>query len=65
MARQLLTTRQTAQRLGISMTTFYRVRAKLMAKGLKSTKVGSGTKYLESSLDKLIDRAINAGRPVV
>ena len=46
------------------MTTFYRVRAKLMAKGLKSTKVGGGTKYLESSLDRVIDNTIDADRPV-
>ena len=64
MAKQLLTTRQTAQQLGISMATFYRIRSRLLAKGLKYTKVGNGTKYLESSLDKLIDRAINADRPI-
>ena len=65
MANQLLTTKQTAERLGISMPTFFRLRTKLLAKGLKCTKVGSSTKYLESSLDKLIDRAINADRPLV
>ena len=65
MAKQLLTTKQTAQRLGISMATFYRIRSKLLAKGLKTTTIGSGTKYLESSLDKMIDRAINADRPLV
>jgi predicted DNA-binding transcriptional regulator AlpA len=65
MAKQLLTTKQTAQRLGISRANFYRIRAKLIAKGLKTTRIGSSTKYLESSLDKLIDRAINADRPLV
>ena len=64
MAKQLLTTRQTAQRLGISLASFYRMRSALIAKGLKCTKVGNGTRYLESSLDKLIDRAINADRPI-
>ena len=65
MSKQLLTTKQTAQRLGVSMAAFYRIRSKLLAKGLKHTKVGRSTKYLESSLDKIIDRAINADRPVV
>ena len=65
MAKQLLTTKQTAQRLGISMPTFFRLRTKLLAKGLKCTKIGSGTKYLESSLDKLIDKAITMDRPLV
>ena len=65
MAKQLLTTKQTAQRLGISRANFYRIRAQLIAKGLKTTRIGSSTKYLESSLDKLIDRAINADRPLV
>ena len=64
MAKQLLTTRQAAQRLGISLASFYRMRSTLIAKGLKHTKVGNGTRYLESSLDKLIDRAINADRPI-
>jgi predicted DNA-binding transcriptional regulator AlpA len=64
MAKQLLTTRQTMQRLGVSPATFYRIRAKLMARGLKHTKIGKRTKYLESSLDKVIERAINAGRPI-
>ena len=65
MANQLLTTRQAAEKLGVSLAAFYRIRTKLLAKGLKHTKVGRSTKYLESSLDKIIDRAINADRPVV
>ena len=65
MSKQLLKAKDVAARLSISMPTFYRVRAKLLAKGLKTTTIGSGTKYLESSLDKLIERAINADRPLV
>ena len=65
MSKQLLTTKQTMQRLGVSPATFYRIRAKLMARGLKATKIGKRTKYLESSLDKIIARAINTDRPLV
>ena len=65
MSKQLLKAKDVAARLSISMPTFFRLRTKLLAKGLKSIKVGGGTKYLESSLDKIIDRAINADRPLV
>jgi predicted DNA-binding transcriptional regulator AlpA len=65
MSKQLLKAKDVAARLSISMANFYRIRAKLIAKGLKTTRIGSSTKYLESSLDKLIDRAINADRPLV
>ena len=65
MARQLLTPLQTMQRLGISQATFYRIRAKLLAKGLKRTTIGHSTKYLESSLDKIIDAAVMNDAPLV
>ena len=65
MSKQLLKAKDVAKRLNISMSNFYRVRTRLIAKGLKFTTVGSGTRYLESSLEKIIDRAINADRPVV
>ena len=65
MTKRLLKTKDVADRLGISMPTFFRLRTKLLAKGLKCTKIGSGTKYLESSLDKLIDQAITMDRPLV
>ena len=64
MARQLLTTRQVENRLGIGHTKFYELRAKLIAKGLKTARVGKRTKYLESSLDQIIDRAINTDMPI-
>ena len=64
MARQLLTTRQVEKRLGIGHTKFYELLPQLIAKGLKKVRVGKRTKYLESSLDQIIDRAINAGRPI-
>ena len=53
------------QRLGVSQATFYRIRAKLLAKGLKRTTIGHSTMYLESSLDKIIDTAISSDRPLV
>ena len=43
-----------ASRLSVSRTTFYEIRPKLIALGLKTVKVGKYVKYLESSLDRLI-----------
>ena len=65
MARQLMTAIEVAKRLDVSQATFYRIRVKLMAKGLKATTIGHGTRYLESSLDRIIDTAINSDRPLV
>jgi predicted DNA-binding transcriptional regulator AlpA len=58
MAKQLLTTRQAAARLEVSRATFYRMRSKLIARGLKRIKIGGYTRYLESSLEKVIDKAM-------
>ena len=65
MARQLLTTRQVVNRLGIGHTKFYELRPRLIAKGLKTARIGRSTNYLESSLEELIDTAIRTGRPLV
>ena len=65
MAKQLLTSMQVAKRLGICRARFYDLQPKLIAKGLKVTRVGKYKKYLESSLEELIDKAISTDRPVV
>jgi hypothetical protein len=65
MAKQLLTPLQAAKRLGICRAKFYVLRPKLVAKGLKGTRVGKNMKYLESSLEELIDKAIRTGQPLV
>ncbi|MBE0534530.1 MAG: helix-turn-helix domain-containing protein [Phycisphaerae bacterium] len=57
MSEQLLTPGQAAKKLAISRSTFYRLRAGLIARGVRTIKVGSGTKYLESSMDEVIRRA--------
>ena len=65
MAKQLLTSMQAAKRLGIGRAKFYVLRSKLVARGLKGTRVGKNMKYLESSLEELIDKAICTGQPLV
>ena len=65
MAKQLLTPLQAAKRLGICRAKFYVLRPKLVARGLKGTRVGKTMKYLESSLDKLIQTAVDNERPLV
>jgi predicted DNA-binding transcriptional regulator AlpA len=65
MSKQLLKAKDVAARLSISMSAFYRVRSKLLAKGLKHTTIGGSTKYLESSLEKLIQTAVDNERPLV
>ena len=65
MAEQLLKPMEVARRLGICRAKFYVLRPKLVAKGLKGTRVGKNVKYLESSLEELIDTAIRTGLPLV
>ena len=59
MAKRFMTTTQAAARLEVSRATFYRMRPKLIARGLKRIKIGGYTRYLESSLEKVIDKAIS------
>jgi len=65
MAKQLLTPLQAAKRLGICRAKFYVLRPKLIAKGLKGTRVGKNMKYLESSLEELIQTAVDTDTPLV
>jgi predicted DNA-binding transcriptional regulator AlpA len=65
MAEQLLNPMEVAGKLRISRTTFYEIRPQLIAKGLKSLRIGQHIKYLESSLDKLIAKCAEEERPLV
>jgi predicted DNA-binding transcriptional regulator AlpA len=65
MAEQLLNPMEVAGKLKISRTTFYEIRPKLIAKGLKTLRVGQHIKYLESSLDRLICKAAENEQPLV
>ena len=65
MSKQLLNAKDVAARLGICRAKFYVLRPKLVAKGLKGTRVGKNMKYLESSLEEPIDKAISTGQSLV
>ena len=54
MPETLLNPMEVAKRLRVKRTAFYEERPKLIALGLKTVRVGKYTKYLESSLDKVI-----------
>ncbi len=64
MAEQLLSQKETARRLGISVRHFHRIRGKLQARGLQPIQVGHFKKYREATLDKLIRRAGETGNPL-
>jgi predicted DNA-binding transcriptional regulator AlpA len=65
MAEQLLTPTDVKNKLRISRSKFYRLRAKLIANGMKTVKVEGSVKYLESSIDEMILRCASEGRPLV
>ena len=54
MPETLLNPMEVARRLRVKRTAFYELRPKLIALGLKTVRIGKTTKYLESSLDKVI-----------
>ncbi|HEG44629.1 MAG TPA: DNA-binding protein [Phycisphaerales bacterium] len=61
MAEKLLTIDTIAKRLGVSRRTFYRLRARLMARGLQEVCVGKLRRYREASLDRVIQRLAETG----
>lgn len=61
MAERLLQLSEVAKRLGVSRRQFYRLRPKLIARGLQEITVGQHRKYRESSLDHLIQKAAKNG----
>jgi hypothetical protein len=51
-------------KLRISRAKFYRIRFRLIAAGMKVVVIDGSTKYLESSIDEMILRSANEGRPL-
>jgi predicted DNA-binding transcriptional regulator AlpA len=64
MAEQLLTPTDVTKKLRISRAKFYRIRGQLVANGVQTVVIGGNTKYLESSIDKVILRCAQEGRPM-
>jgi predicted DNA-binding transcriptional regulator AlpA len=62
MNERLLQLNETANRLGISRRQFYRLRPRLIARGLQEIRIGHQRKYRESSLDDIIRRAAENGQ---
>ena len=67
MTEQLLTAGQVAKRLAISRTQFYRLLPCLLASGLQTANVltGGRTRYLASSVDRMISRAADRNTPII
>ena len=51
-------------KLRVSRSKFYRIKARLIAAGMKVVVIDSSTKYLESSIDEMILRSANNGGPL-
>jgi hypothetical protein len=64
MSEQLLTPTDVTKKLRISRAKFYRIRGQLVASGVATITIGGNTKYLESSIDKLLLRCAQEGRPI-
>ena len=65
MSERLLRPKDAAKKLGISRPTFYKLRSRLIAQGMKAVRVGRSPKYLESSIDALILRAAEKEQALV
>jgi hypothetical protein len=65
MGEQLLTPTDVAKKLRISRAKFYQIRVRLMARGMKKVMVDSCTKYLESSIDRMILKSAETETPLV
>lgn len=64
MPEQLLTPTNVKDKLKISRSKFYRIRGRLIANGMQTVKIDGSVKYLESSIDELIQRCAREGRPL-
>lgn len=64
MAEQLLSPTDTAKKLRISRAKFYAIRGRLMAAGMKKIIIDGNTKYLESSIDRLILKAAETEKSI-
>ena len=65
MSEYLLTPTDVYRKLRVSRSKFYRIKARLIANGMKTVVIDGSTKYLESSLDEMILRAAENGRPLI
>ena len=65
MGEQLLTPTDVTKKLRISRAKFYKIKGRLMAKGMKKVVIDGNTKYLESSIDAMIKRAAEREEPLV
>lgn len=54
MPEKLLTAVEAARKLGVSRTKFYRLRTRLVAKGMQERIIGQQRRYREASLDRMI-----------
>jgi predicted DNA-binding transcriptional regulator AlpA len=64
MTEQLLTPIQTAGKLAIGRSTFYRLRQRLIANGMEYVVIGGIVKYRQSSIDKLIADCAEQKKPL-
>lgn len=64
MGEQLLTPTDVCKKLRISRSKFYAIRGRLMARGMKRVVVDGNTKFLESSIDRLIMQAAETETPI-
>jgi len=64
MAELLLSAKQTANRLGLSLRSFYRYRSKLIALGLQAVRAGRRISYREASIDRIIREAAEHDEPL-
>ncbi len=61
MAEQLLSISKVSQRLSVSRRQFYRLRPRLIARGLQEVTIGHQRKFREASLDEMIRKAAEMG----
>ncbi|MBW8036663.1 MAG: hypothetical protein FVQ79_13825 [Planctomycetes bacterium] len=64
MGEQLLRPTEVHKKLRISRSKFYRIRARLIANGMKTIRIDGSVKYLESSIDAMIRKAAETEVPL-
>ncbi len=63
-SEMLINDKVVAERLGISKTTFFEHKKKLMTYGLKEIRGAGTVRYLASSLDAVLQKAARTGKPL-
>lgn len=61
----LLTDREAARLLGMGRTTFRQRRDDLVDQGMKVVRMGRSVRYERSSIEKLVRRAVERGKPII